>query len=214
MKPFNDQLTKKQQEMLEVMQMPEGAEQDRRIAAMRLQDNQPWRWFGPGFLLIGAVLGYFMMWTPLSQMIAARDWTMTQCTIRSSQAVRHGQSARRQTATSSSYDLEVIYSFQANGRTVIGDRADFAPTLSGRSPSIKNVAARFPVGSTHECYYDPANPRSAVLDRTPWVRGMSLAFPPLGFLFFGVIITLALRSENRGLEEQAQTVWTKPDAKS
>jgi hypothetical protein len=141
--------------------------------------------FSCGAIAVGAVLGYFLIFPQVAGIIRARNWVETSCTIKTSKAERVD---KNKYATSVRYfDYALAYEFKANGRTVVGDRRSFAEEQVGPSSRFEEIAGRYPAGSTQTCYYDPSNPRDAVLDRgfnsTMWIGAIPGTFLVLGLVF-------------------------------
>jgi len=143
--------------------------------------------FGSAFVLAGLALSYFLVWKPVAAMVAARSWVATPCVITGSTVERHGSPRSGATA---SYNWFVNYKYVVDGRTMIRDRWSFWPRLQGRENAQAKRAARYPKGTRTTCYYDPAAPDEAVLD-----RGMTysawLLLVPLVMVALGVIVIAA-----------------------
>jgi hypothetical protein len=78
----------------------------------------------------------------------------------------------------------VVYSYEVNGRGYRGDRVVLGMKVSASVPvSAKQLAAKYPVGSAVDVYYDPDSPGDAVLNPHsrsflfPWfIAAVVLAF--------------------------------------
>lgn len=72
-------------------------------------------------------------------------------------------------------NVAVIYEFTVGGRTFTSTRIAFAG-MRNDSQSQANLIARFPVGSEVDVYFDPINPTSSALIRSPsnlWQWGVA-----------------------------------------
>ena len=59
----------------------------------------------------------------------------------------------------------VQYSYQVNGREYSGDRVNIGVVVSGTMPGLaRRLAAKYPVGSEVNVYYNPASPGDSVLN--------------------------------------------------
>jgi hypothetical protein len=87
------------------------------------------------------------------------------------------------------YTPYVRYSFSVNDRPFEGDRIAVGYNEEGSHSQARFAVARYPVGATVKVYYDPANPRSAVLQlgtrnmSTPIFIGIACIGLALFFLF-------------------------------
>ena len=129
------------------------------------------RYFVPGmgamFLLGGCLTLWLLFLQPLQQLLKARSWTSTECKIiQSSVEVIT-------TSDGTSYQPRIGYEYQADCKRQTSDRYSFFKMSSGRRWAEK-IVAKYKTGTTHPCYYDPANPSEAVLLRE---------FSGLGFWF-------------------------------
>jgi hypothetical protein len=146
---------------------------------------------GGVFVIVGLVLSYFLVWKPVAAMVAARSWVATPCVITGSTVERHGSS---RSGARPSYDWFVNYQYEAEGRKIIRDRWSFWPRLQGRENAQEKRAARYPKGMQTTCYYNPAAPDEAVLDRGLTYAAM-LLFVPLVAVALGGIAIAAEREE-------------------
>ena len=63
------------------------------------------------------------------------------------------------------FEPRVSYSYTVNGIALTGKRIDFTRVQALGEDEAQERLGRFPIGRTVSVYYDPANPKSAVLDR-------------------------------------------------
>lgn len=140
------------------------------------------------FFLVGAAGSYFVLWRPLSKLLASRSWTETQCDVLSSQVV----------SDDSTYRVDVRYSWTAGGSTRVGSRYDFMGGSSSGREGKQRIVDRYPPGSRVTCWVDPDDPNEAVLS-----RGLSpiylIGLVPLLFLGVGLAgLVWTLRSGRGG----------------
>ena len=142
------------------------------------------------FLLGGVVASYFALVGPVLNVLQARSWPATRCMILSSQVQSHR-------GDSTTYSMDVLYSYEVNGREFRSNRHSFMGGSSSGHKGKAAIAARYQPGSSSTCYVNPSDPSEAVLERgftaTMWIGLIPLVFVLVGV--GGIIGTL--RSGNR-----------------
>jgi hypothetical protein len=139
------------------------------------------------FVVVGSTVGFFMTVRPLYHAYAARGWMPTACEVISSRIVRGDETAR----------ADIVYRYTIGGREYTANRYNFMPGTTSDS-TVPSVVATHAPGTTFECYVDPADPSSAVINRTPtlWYF-MGVPF----FVMFagipGVMAAVMVRSRRR-----------------
>lgn len=144
------------------------------------------------FLAAGVAGGYFLIWRPLSKVLAARSWTETQCTVLSSQV------ATVPGSDSDTYKVDIRYTWTAGDRIYQSDRYDFMGGSSSGTAGKQAIVDRYPPGGQVSCWVDPDDPSEAVL----W-RGLSpiylIGLVPLLFAGIGLAgLVWTVRSGRRG----------------
>jgi hypothetical protein len=139
------------------------------------------------FVIVGSAARFFMSARPLYHANAARGWTPAACEVISSRVV-HGDDTSRP---------DIVYRYTIGGRQYTASRYNFIPGSTNDS-TVPAVVAKHAPGTKFECYVDPADPSSAVINRTPtWWYYMGIPF----FVMFagipGTIGLVALRSRRR-----------------
>lgn len=133
------------------------------------------------FFIIGSIIFFFLGLRPLVKIILARDWNETPCKIISSQVGSHRGSKGGRT-----YSIDIIYSYEVNGRTYNSEDYYFLNFSSSGYSSKKAVVRKYPTGKTAVCYVNPNDPEEAVLNRGfEWVLLIGLI--PLVFVLIGLI---------------------------
>jgi hypothetical protein len=145
------------------------------------------------FVVVGSGAGFFMSARPLYHAFVARGWTPTACEVISSAVDHSGDTAR----------ANIVYRYTIGGRQYTSNRYHFLPGANNDS-NVANVVAKHGAGTKFECYVDPADPASAVINRTPtWWYYMGIPF----FVMFagipGVIAFVAVRRRARTGAQQA-----------
>lgn len=129
------------------------------------------------FLCVGLGVGTFFV-RPALQVLAARSWQPTPCTVLYS-AVRTHPGDK-----GSTYSMDVLYVYYVGGREHRSSRFEFMGGSSGGYDRYVAAAGRYPAGSRAVCYADPADPEEAVLergfDRQYWIGIVPLVFTLVG----------------------------------
>jgi len=134
------------------------------------------------FTVVGGVLFLFLFALPAVRMGLSMSWTATPCTVIDS-SLRSWS-----TDDGTSHRADVLYEYQAGGRSWRSNRVDFFSALSSGYDTAQGVIGRHPEGSTGTCWVDPGNPGRSVLERD--FRPMHLlGLLPLIFLIAGLAVT-------------------------
>lgn len=129
------------------------------------------------FLVLGAVVFYFMALQPLFKVQAARAWRETPCEIVSSELRSNSDS------DGTTYRVDIVFRYRVDGRTYTSENYSF---LTGSSSSYewkREVVSAHPSGSSSICYVNPADPSEAVMNRGLHAE---MAFGLLPLIFFAI----------------------------
>lgn len=132
------------------------------------------------FLLAGCAAFYLTTVRPVRGYLAARSWPETACTVLESRVAEHPDSD----GGSSTYSVEVVYTYSFGGRDYRSDRYGFLGGSSSGYQRKAAIVASYPPGSRVSCWVDPDHPEKAVLKREPsweWLVGLI----PLVFIAIG-----------------------------
>ena len=137
-----------------------------------------------GFFTLFAVVGLavflpFFAW-PAARAVASRGWDEVPCTILSSAVGVHESSDGDPT-----YSIDVAFEYQRGGASFRSERYSFFDASSSGRDGKEAVVAALPPGARTVCYVDPADPASAVLERSPFPWVFIGCFP-LVFVLVGV----------------------------
>jgi hypothetical protein len=111
------------------------------------------------FFLVGAGVSYFVLWRPLSNLLASQSWTETECDVLSSQLATSSNS------DGSTYRVDIRYTWNWNGILHEGNRHDFMIGSTSGRRGKQEVVDRYPPGARVLCWVDPRDPDAAVLSR-------------------------------------------------
>lgn len=113
------------------------------------------------FFIAGAVAFYFMTFQPLWGVASSGDWKETPCEVISSEVGVHDGDE------SDTYSIDIRYKYTVDGRRHVSSRYGFMSGMSSSGyASKKAVVDQYPVGKKSVCFVDPADPKSAVLNRS------------------------------------------------
>ena len=135
-------------------------------------------------LLVAGIGLLPLLGRPVLDALLARSWREVPCTILHSSVRSHTGD------DSTTYNVEVFYEYEVDGRTYRSSRYRF---LGGSSSGYEAKAARvaeLPAGRRTVCYVDPKNPARAVLDRSLGAWAL-LSLIPLTLLAVGVGATMS-----------------------
>jgi Protein of unknown function (DUF3592). len=138
--------------------------------------------FGLLFAGIGLTVFWLVSLSPILRARASTDWVETPCRIISSKLDSYSGSE------GTTYRVAVRYRYTYEGRDYESDRFDFS---TGRTnvgvKRMRAVVKAHPPGHRTVCFVDPADPGSAVIDRSVpgvvWFGFFTLIFPVFGIGF-------------------------------
>jgi len=159
--------------------------------------KKPWSVvFSLAFLALGVTVTVLGV-RDLVRARASAGWASTEAAVRSSEVAkkRHTSWTGRRRRTSIVYSPRVRYEYVVDGRTYTCDCVSFGDHSSSDAARAQKVVNRYPKGTKVTAYYDPEDPRLAVLETgTSWST-----YAPLGIgLLFVVIGGLVLLGAIRG----------------
>ncbi len=111
------------------------------------------------FTVVGGALFLFLFVVPAVSQAQAMGWIEVPCTVIDS-TVRSWS-----TDDGTSHRPDVLYEYQAGGRTWRSNRVDFFSALSSGYDNARDVVGRYPDGSTVACWVDPGNPGRSLLEK-------------------------------------------------
>lgn len=139
------------------------------------------------FLLAGGLALAKLAIIPMYRLIDARSWVETPCTIVSSKLASHTGKNRPKSSTKTTYSIEILYTYQVDGKRYQSDQYNFAVLSTNTSvQSRRQIVKDHPPGKTTVCYVNPRDPEDAVLSRE-WSREMFWGLFPLIFVFVGTL---------------------------
>ena len=123
-----------------------------------------------GFImaLAAGLMDYYMVIYISDERKAEQDantWPSVTGTVLSARAVTHGLQGIHNTRADFP---EVAYSFEVDGKTYKSKHIAAGGQIGGAG--VGGVLARYPVGSQVTVYYDPKNPKNAVLEKKSVVQ--------------------------------------------
>ena len=134
------------------------------------------------FSVVGGALFLFLFALPSIHQLRSLGWTETPCTVIKS-TVRSWS-----TDDGTSHRPDVLYEYQAGGRSWRSNKTDFFSALSSGYDNARDVVARHRDGSAGICWVDPGNPGRSILEKG--FRPMHLlGLLPLAFLIAGAALS-------------------------
>lgn len=127
------------------------------------------------FLVLGGAGTIAMLVIPVQTLIKAQDWEETPCRVISSRVAKHSGSEQ------TTYSVDIVYSYQVNGKTYRSDRYAASGGSSSGYDSKREVVSRYPKGGDAICFVNPDNPEEAILNRD---FQLVMLFGLIPFLFF------------------------------
>lgn len=136
------------------------------------------------FLIIGVILGGFLLWQVLKG-LKAKNWPTVPGRVLASRvttSVSYDDGHR-----STTYGAEVSYHFEVDGLEYTGDRRSFADYSSSSIRRAEKIVAKYMPGTEVTVYYRPDEPEESVLEPgTNMVMVLFLLLPAI-FLVVGVL---------------------------
>ena len=136
-------------------------------------------WFCGLFFVIGVVASYFLILRPLLEVLSARNWVVTPCTIVSSRVQSHRGD------DSTTYRIDILYRYEFNGEEHQSNRYTFMGGSSSGYKRKAEIVRRYPAGMRSTCFVDPRQPQEAVLERG-LTRDMWFGAIPVVFMLVGM----------------------------
>jgi len=127
-----------------------------------------WGLFIPGFLFtaFSIYISYAIFWSHQKQSDAAGTFEPILAKILVSEVSQINQRDETTTGPVRTYRPRIRYQYEVDGNTYQSTRFSYlAPAYSGRE-GAQEIVDRYPVGSRHTAYYNPAAPSEAVLHRS------------------------------------------------
>lgn len=153
--------------------------------AMNVQDIFRWLWLLPLlFVIVGAILVFFGA-RQLLRADASQSWPSVTGVVTISELGKHLGNDRDDSTT---YSADISYDYIVNDRDYVNGTVAFGSVQTSDPSLARLVLKRYPVGQPVTVYYNPANPRDAVLE--PGLHGATWFLPIFGALFLVVGVGL------------------------
>jgi hypothetical protein len=143
------------------------------------------------FALAGALGFWATTVRPLLAIVSALSWREASCVVLTSQVAESAGSR------STTYKVDILYSYSVDGRSYQSNRYRFGDFFSSGREGKEEIVARFPPGTRTACWVDPADPAKAVIDRGFSPVYFAGLFPLLFFAVGAGGITWVLHSARK-----------------
>lgn len=161
--------------------------------------------FGVFPFAIGSFLFYVTVIEPYLTGRRAMDWIETPCevvhaNVREDVHTTSNRGPERSTTTSTTYELELAFRYEFDGKEYVSQRYDFTNIGDGYSQWREDVADRYQPGTQTVCYVNPDDPAEAVIERSSQVHVLTALVPVAAILMgLGVwfVTFYAIRSTTR-----------------
>ncbi|HOT28504.1 MAG TPA: DUF3592 domain-containing protein [Candidatus Ozemobacteraceae bacterium] len=111
------------------------------------------------FALVGMGIGWSLFVVPAINIHRSASWKRVPCTVLQSQVRTHSGD------DGDTYSVNILYSYEWNGRPYKSNRYDFFQGSSGGYLSKQAIVNKHPAGHRTTCLINPDQPREAVLTR-------------------------------------------------
>lgn len=176
-----------------------------KVAAITSRDKKPGQ--GAGclalffFVFFAAGSGMFVPFfaVPAWHALDSRSWPTAPATVLESGIESHSSD------DGTTYSIDVLYSYEVDGRTYHSRRYDFVTGSSSGYDGKRAIVDAIPAGTVTDCHYDPDEPWRAVLSRdfrADWL----FALIPLLFMAVGGIGMVASLVGGRRSRRRARSV--------
>ena len=129
------------------------------------------------FLLVGLGMSLFFL-LPALKVAKARSWREVPCAVIESRVRTHSDS------DGSTYSVDILYEYEAGGRTRRSNRYEFLGGSSGGQTPKDAIVAANPPGTRRSCWVNPENPDDVVMHRglskTYWIVLVPMLFAAVG----------------------------------
>src|SRR5918995_7182895 len=107
------------------------------------------------FCAIGILVGTFLSFLPIYRALESQSWQQTRCEVVSNRLEINDDTARP----------DIQYRYYVDDTRYTSSRYNFIPGSTSDISGHRQVVDRHPAGERFECYVDPADPSSAVINR-------------------------------------------------
>lgn len=164
--------------------------------------------FGGCFVTIASIFLVVIFVALVIPALSARNWPATQCTILTSKVQQH------QDEDGPTYSAEITFQWTVDGKQYQGGQY-YIHGLNGSKSDAESRVEQYKVGSVTECYYDPDDPSTAVLNRDiHWITLLMPLIPTVFLVVGGAIVYFSLRRKNdvsRNKLTDESSILLKPD---
>jgi hypothetical protein len=131
------------------------------------------------FFAAGVGVSFPLIITPLYKHLHSEDWVRAPAVVESSRVKSHSSD------DGTTYSVDILFSYQVNGRTFKSNNYDFSSGSSSGYSSKKQIVEMYPAGMRFKCFVNPDDPTEAVISRNLDTTMMLFGLLPLIFIAVG-----------------------------
>lgn len=140
--------------------------------------------FGIPFFAAGLFFCWIGALQPIFKVLSSANWPEVSCVISTSAVKSHSSS------DGTTYSVDIQFHYQYEDSSYTGGSYNFSKMNSSGSTGKYEITSRYPVGSEHRCWVNPADPDEAVLSRDlPGIVYFVIPFTSV-FMIVGLGISL------------------------
>ncbi len=140
------------------------------------------------FFVVGAGIGYPLLYQPWKKYLSARHWTERPCTILESKIIRHSGD------DGDTYSLDILYQYEFQNQVYKSNHYWLMNFSSSGYARKAAIVEQYPPGGQAACYVNPKDPMDSVLKRE-WGKAMLIGLMPMLFMLVGL---LGMKSTKKG----------------
>jgi hypothetical protein len=133
-------------------------------------------------LLVSSPVVGFLVYQTFTAARASAAWPSVEGKITCSNAVD------RTVGVKPKFEVNIAYTYTVDGREYTGSRVCFADSTGSGESAVRAVVDRYPMNSTPQVFYDPANPAQSVLEAGASRGAIILLAIPVLMLFAGAYL--------------------------
>ena len=138
----------------------------------------------------------------------SKSWPSVEGTVNQAEVRSHASRGSRNSRSSTSYSIDLDYSYSVDGTELTGNRLRFGEINFNRRQRADEKAKLLAAAKTVKVFYDPDEPEKSVLE--PGMHGAAWLLPAMGAMFFtiGTLMNIFLPRMFRGFMKRFTAAFT------